>query len=133
MELALTHFLSLAPQKQIHIFCDCLSAIESIATSRIQNTYQPIIDSIQSLVSSLSLNQILVNLHWTPGHIDFKENELADKKAKEAAQEATTLPSDHCQITITDAKSITKEALTKRWQRRWKLSNTGSLMHQSYP
>ena len=25
VELGLTHFLSLAPQKQIHIFCDCLS------------------------------------------------------------------------------------------------------------
>ena len=58
---------------------------------------------------------------------------MADKKAKEAAQEAATLPSDYCQITITDAKSITKEALAKRWQRRWKLSNTGSLMHQCYP
>ena len=133
VELALTHFLSLETQKQIHIFCDCLSAIESVASCRIQKTYQPIVDSIQSLIRAHSLNQIMINLHWTPGHIDLNENELADKKAKQAAKESTALPLNHCQLTIRDAKSIIKEALTNRWQRQWKRAQADSLMHQCYP
>ena len=60
VELVLFHFLSLDTQKQIYIFCDCLSVIESVASCRIQNTYQATVDSIQSLIRRHSLNQIMV-------------------------------------------------------------------------
>ena len=133
VELALTHFLSLATKKQIHIFCDCLSAIDSMATARIQQTYQPTIDRIQTLIRAHSRDSINVNLHWTPGHIDLKENEMANKKAKLAAREACTLPPNHAQLTIKNAKSIIKGALRNRWQRQWDRTQYGTLIHTCYP
>jgi hypothetical protein len=74
-----------------------------------------------------------VNLHWTPGHIDLQQNEMADKKAKQAAEEAKELPSNHAQLTIKDAKSITKEALRNRWQRQWNRTQDSTLMKYCYP
>ena len=65
------------------------------------------------------MNQRKVNLHWTPGHIDLQQNEMADKMAKQAAEEAKELPLGQAQLTIKDAKSIIKEALRDRWQRQW--------------
>ena len=103
----------------IHLFGDCQSAIDSLITSKTQTTYQHIIDGIQTLIRIHTLNNALIHLHWTPGHIDLEENELADKAAKEVATEAKSLATDSSQLTIRDAKSIVRKALTSRWQRQW--------------
>ena len=52
----------------------------------------------------------------SPGHIDLQQNEMADRMAKQAAEEAKELPLGQAQLTIKDAKSIIKEALRGRWQ-----------------
>ena len=57
-------------------------------------------------------------VHWTPGHIELEENELADIAAKEAATEAKSLATDAAQLTLRDAKSIIRKALIARWQRQ---------------
>ena len=132
VELALAHLLTLATQKQIHIFCDCLSAIDSVSTGRTQQTYQPAIDSIQALIRTHDMNQRKVNLHWTPRHIDLQQNEMADKMAKQAAEEAKELPLGQAQLTIKDAKSIIKEALRDRWQRQWNRIQDSTLIQSCY-
>ena len=133
MQIALEWFMTLTVTTAIHLFCDCQSAIDSLTTSKTQTTYQQIIDSIQELIRQLMQNGAPVHLHWTPGHIDLEENELADKAAKEAATEAKSLAPDSSQLTIRDAKSIVRKALTARWQRQWNRTQKQSLMHKCYP
>ncbi len=131
--LALECFQTMMAKKAIHIFCDCQSAIDSLTTSKTQATYQQIIDGIQKLIRTHTLNKAPVHLHWTPGHIELEENELADKEAKQAATEAKALPHTTTQLTIKDAKNVVRTALIERWQRQWNRTQQQSLMHTCYP
>merc|ERR1711895_406326 len=64
------------------IFCDSLSAIESIKNNKNKNAL------------NIKINQILGGIHdksivfeWVPSHCNIPGNELADKAAKEATEE----------------------------------------------
>ncbi len=85
------------------------------------------------MIREHTLRNAPVHLHWTPGHIDLEENELADKTAKQAATEAKALPHNTTELTIKDARSVVRKALIARWQRQWNRSQQKSLMHKCYP
>ena len=40
----------------------------------------------------LKSQNVTVELNWTPGHAEIAGNEIADRQAKEAAQEAESMP-----------------------------------------
>jgi len=68
-----------------------------------------------------------LQLHWVPGHCDFKPNEMADEEAKKAAQgsssDAKLLPSflhKHIPLSMSALRQGNINKLKKRWERRWK-------------
>ena len=56
---------------------------------------------IMNKMKMLQNEGIEINIHWTPGHADINDNEIADCLAKEAAKEADQLPTTDAHITIT--------------------------------
>ena len=133
IELALNHFTITAHHPNVHLFCDCKSAMQSLETSSTKDSYQQTIDDIQQHIRCLKSNNCLVHIYWTPGHIEVPQNETADHFAKKAAMEAKALPSPTYVPTLNEVKGQIKTVLTNRWQRRWDRTNKDSLMYTCYP
>ncbi len=64
--------------------------------------------------------------------VDSNGNELADKAAKEAAIEASTLPKRLTE-SHTDVCGYIKEAICSKWQRAWNKSSSGHSQFQHIP
>ena len=47
---------------------------------------------IKQATEILKSQNVTVELNWTPGHAEIAGNEIADKLAKEAAEEAENMP-----------------------------------------
>ena len=60
---------------------------------------------------------VTVELNWTPGH------EIADKLAKEAAEEAENMPEVDTPLTSIDNKREVKDSCKIKWQNRWEVSH----------
>ena len=76
-----------------------------------------------------------MQVHWVPGHKDFKPNERANKEAKLAAQghssNAKFLPPllRKClPLSVSALCQLYSESLKKRWRRRWKNSERENLL-----
>ena len=78
---------------------------------------------------------INLQVHWVPGHRDFEPNERADEEAKKAAQgessDARLLPSflrKRLPLSLSALRQENSSKLSKRWERRWKLSPRETLL-----
>ena len=74
-------------------------------------------------------------LHWVPGHQDFKPNEHTDEEAKLAVQGqlsvAKSLPAllrKHLPLSLSALRQSHSDKLKKRWRRRWKSSERENLL-----
>lgn len=73
---------------------------------------------------------INLSLHWTPGHVDFEENEEVDTEAKAAAQGKSSLPKDLPRVlrkaplprSLSAARQHHTAYLNTCWQFNWKKS-----------
>lgn len=71
-----------------------------------------------------------LQIHWTPGHVDFGPNERADEIAKSAAQGTSSAPDllpaflrrKPLPASIPALRQEHLTALQKRWKQRWKKS-----------
>lgn len=66
-----------------------------------------------------------MQISWSPGHADILGNEIADRLAKEAAQEAKELEDDSRVTTMVDIKTAARASCVKKWQSRWEQSDKG--------
>jgi ribonuclease HI len=76
-----------------------------------------------------------LQIHWVPGHQDFKPNKRADEEAKKAAKgdssDAKSLPSLLHKCLPLSISALCQEntvKLSKRWTHRWKSSARESLL-----
>ena len=81
----------------------------------------------------LKSQNVSIELNWTPGHADIAGNEIADKLAKEAAEEAENMPEMVTPLTSTDIKKAVKDSCKIKWQKRWDVSQTGRHMFDFQP
>ncbi|KAF5386072.1 hypothetical protein D9615_002179 [Tricholomella constricta] len=78
-----------------------------------------------------------LQIHWTPGHVDFGPNERADEIAKSAAQGSSSPPSTlpvylrhkALPISIPALRQEHLANLQKRWKQRWKKSPRYPVIH----
>ena len=97
----------------INIFCDCESAINS--TQNIADYKTP--DSLKQIRENTKKLQemgIKVKISHVPGHVNLMPNELADKKAKEAAVKAKTM--NNKEIDLKLIKQVIRKITTKKWE-----------------
>src|SRR2546425_12377147 len=112
LELAMD-YCNAGESRNIAIFSDSLSVIQSLDSSRSHNRpdiFKEIINLKKSFTNTVSIA-------WIPSHVGIKGNELADRLAKEALKHPsidTVLPPD--KIEIYDAID---EYITQQWQENW--------------
>lgn len=72
-------------------------------------------------------------IFWTPGHATIEGNEIADRLAKDAAQQASHMPLDTSVVTLQDIKSSSRKSIISKWQQRWDISESGRFFYSFKP
>ena len=81
----------------------------------------------------LKNQNVTVELNWTPGHAEIAGNEIADKPAKEAAEEAENMPEVDTALTPIDVKPGVRDSCKIKWQNQWEVSQRGRHMFEFHP
>ena len=81
----------------------------------------------------LKSENVIVVINWTPGHAEIAGNEIADKLAKEAAEEAENMPEVDTPLTSIDVKRAVRDSCKIKWQNRWEASQRGRHMFEFHP
>ena len=126
--LILKH-ISRSKKTKFVIFCDSLSALESIKNNKNKNSLNI---KISQLLNTISNKEIV--FEWIPSHIGIYGNELADKAAKESTKNRfiRRLP-----LNIDEYNSIVKKRIFQQWQTKWnntwKNSNNPCNLYKAKP
>ena len=99
---------------EIVILSDCRSAIQLVNK---MYTKHPIAASIQSALILYSAQGITIKFCWIPSHIGIRENEEADRMAREAANSNAMIAVN--EIPHKDYYPHIKKLLIEDWQREW--------------
>ena len=108
--------------QRIYIFSDSQSAVWQLTLGWETKSHKNTTKEVKSEISKLHDCNVEVELPWSPGHANIKENEYADQLAKEAAKDAEDLR----EVTLFgDVKLAAKESGIMKWQERWEASERG--------
>jgi RNase H len=112
--------MSILPRsrKNIVIFCDSQSAIQSLANPV---NYHPSALSFKQALVKICDNNFNLSLQWIPGHAGTRGNEKADRLAKKALCKTPPPPTgvDLASLRIT-VKRRMKENVTNQWETKTK-------------
>ena len=117
----------------LQIFSDSQSAVGILTLNWASTNFTVLISQIKSLLNQLQSTAFEVSIHWTPGHATIAGNEIADRLAKDAAQQASKMPMDTSVVTSQDIKSAAKKSIISKWQQRWDISETGRFLYTFKP
>ena len=74
-----------------------------------------------------------VIIYWTPGHATIEGNEIADRLAKDAAQQASHMSLDTSVVTLQDIKLSSRKSVISKWQQCWGVSDSGRFFYSFKP
>ena len=84
---------------------------------------------VKHSIFKLTQSGVDLEISWAPGHADIRGKELADKLAKEAAEEAKEMDDSSVVVTTEDVKSATKKFGIKKWQGMWEKSERSRALY----
>ncbi len=116
----------------VYILSDCISAIQSVSSLTDHDSHQDTINAFQRYTNNIIERGIKVYLYWVAGHVDLPGNELADKHAKIAAEQAMNMTDDSC-TSVATVKGVIKRCMRNRWQRYWETIDTGREYYHHFP
>ena len=119
-------------KKVIHFFIDCKPAIISAFGTDIPRHNVDVILKIRQLSSLLQNNGHNLNVHWIPGHRDFKGNELADNLAKNGAKEMVGKKEDFYEGVAdrSELLKLMKQGVQEKWQKIYKNSTKSNTIQE---
>ncbi|MEW8547060.1 MAG: ribonuclease H family protein, partial [Candidatus Thiodiazotropha sp.] len=113
----------------VKIFSDSQSAVGLTTLGWTPSSHLKTVQEVKGLMDSLQQKGTQVEIAWTPGHANIAGNEVADRLAKAAAEEAENMPENDRVITAVDIKTAAKSSCLKKWQRRWDLTSVGRCLY----
>lgn len=111
--------------KQISILSDSQSAVGILKLGWDNNSHSRVVAEIKQTIKTLKDKDIKIQINWTPGHAEILGNEIADRLAKQGAEEAENMPEVTSAVTVLDVKAALKESGLMKWQQRWEAGSTG--------
>ena len=121
------------PIQKIMLSSDSQSAVVILTLGWENKSHKAVILEIKQTMDILKSQNVKIELNWTPGHADIAGNEIADKLAKEAAEEAENMPEMVTPLTSIDIKKAVKDSCKIKWQKRLDVSQTGRHMFDFQP
>ncbi|XP_053403119.1 uncharacterized protein LOC128558251 [Mercenaria mercenaria] len=120
---AIQHALKWIPEnmpRNIAIFTDSLSVLQSINTGRSHSRSDIIVDIIHK-ISHLSKIGIHVSLIWVPSHVGIMGNERVDQLAKQGSENGAP---KQVKLAVSDVNSIIKAKSREFFRQRWLQQDT---------
>ncbi|MEW8546650.1 MAG: ribonuclease H family protein [Candidatus Thiodiazotropha sp.] len=108
----------------VHFFTDCQPAITAAFFNAVPENNVELVMGIKETLWEVQKKGMEIRVHWCPGHMDIRGNELADKFAKEAANEAISMTDNLSVLTKKDATAELKKNIIKKWQKAYILSES---------
>ena len=117
----------------ITIFSDCQSAVGILTLGWTATSHKKAVEDTKLLISDLEKSILEINIKWTPGHADIRNNCIADEMAKEVAEEVKAFPEDSQILTGSDLKKFARGSCCMKWQRSWDAADTGRHLYDYKP
>ena len=111
--------------KQLSVLSDSQSAVGILTLGWQNKSHTRVVAEVQQTIKNLEDKGIKIEINWTPGHAEIEGNEIADRLAKQGADEAEEMPEVTEAVTILDVKAAIRESGFEKWQQRWEASSTG--------
>ena len=117
----------------IKIFSRSQSAVGLLTLGWEVKTYKQTIADTKNLISYFTNKHIQVQIERTPGHANIHGNDIADRLAKEAANEAEDMTETDTVTPMTDIRKAARDSCMKKWQRKWETAETGRHLYKFRP
>ncbi|KAI8482166.1 hypothetical protein Bbelb_400540 [Branchiostoma belcheri] len=111
------------------LLCDCKAAIETVTGVQQVEAYNSLVHTIRNKLQQLKLQGLTIQFNWCPGHVGVTGNEIADKEAKLAANEARN-NSNNTSWTKQQALKHIESQAKDRWNRRSNLNTRSEHMQK---
>jgi len=114
----------------VAIYTDSKVTLASLKNSFIHSF---LTDEIRNMVGHLTMLNWTIHFGWVKAHTGIEGNEVADKLAKEAAQEADDQNIVYARIPITSVATELKKEGIKKWQSQWESTEKGAICRSFFP